>query len=99
MLRKLTRKLTNNRFLRDECGANAAEFAMVVMPMAIFTMVIIEVGALFFSYNALHNAAREGARRLAVHDGIAYGDGSSRISALGKRILSLPVMQVEHSRH
>ena len=77
MLRKLTRKLTRNHFLRDECGANAVEFAMVVLPMAVMTIAIIEVGSLFFAYNDLHNAAREGARRLAVQDLIVFGDGAA----------------------
>jgi len=61
-------------FIKSESGANAAEFAMVAMPMAIVTFVIIQVGSLFFAYNDIHNAAREGARRLAVQDGIGFGD-------------------------
>ena len=76
MLRSFIQKAKKAKFFRDERGANAVEFALVCLPMAILTIAIIEVGALFFAYNDLHNAAREGARRLAVEDGITYGDGT-----------------------
>jgi Flp pilus assembly pilin Flp len=73
----------NLHFIRSESGANAAEFAMVAMPMAIMTLVILQVGSLFFAYNDIHNAAREGARRLAVQDGVGFGDNTGTLDVDG----------------
>lgn len=74
------RMFGGRKFLRAEDGAGAAEFALVVLPMTVLTFFIIQAGALFFAYNDLHNAAREGVRRLAVQDGIAYGDGITLVN-------------------
>jgi len=49
---------------------------MVVLPMSLITLAILEVGSLMFIYNDMNNAAREGARRVAVDESIIIGSSS-----------------------
>ncbi|MHB0858204.1 MAG: TadE/TadG family type IV pilus assembly protein [Anaerolineae bacterium] len=52
---------------RDETGANLVEFALV-LPILLFLLVgVVDFGRGFYSYIAVTNAAREGARRAAVY--------------------------------
>lgn len=80
---RLISRITNSRFFRSEYGGNAAEFALVCLPMAVLTFVIIQVGSLAYAYNDMHNAAREGVRRLAVEDNIPHGDANIADSNYG----------------
>ena len=69
-------RLLKSEFIRSEDGANAAEFAIAALPMSIMTLIIIEAGSLMFTYNDMHNAARESVRRLAVDESVAIGGTS-----------------------
>lgn len=51
---------------RTDRGANAVEFALVVMPLLVVILAIIQFSTWFWSYQTAANAAREGARRYAV---------------------------------
>jgi Flp pilus assembly protein TadG len=70
---KILCRLLNLHFMKSEEGANAAEFAMVALPMTIMTLIILEAGSLMFVYNDMHNAAREATRRLAVDESVVIG--------------------------
>ena len=75
MLRRFP-EIVRSPFVASEDGANAVEFALVLMPMVIVSFLVLDVAAVFFAYNDIHNAAREGARKMAVEDGILFGDKS-----------------------
>jgi Flp pilus assembly protein TadG len=84
-MRTLLRSWLEARFWRREDGSSAAEFALVVTPLALMTIGVLQVGFLFYVYNDMHDAAREAVRKLAVDErldvtdenGITYScDGS-----------------------
>ena len=52
--------------LRNEKGASAVEFALVLTPLIILVFAIFQFGILFNNWIALTYAAREGARLAAV---------------------------------
>lgn len=54
------------RFGRAERGAAAVEFALVLIPLVILLLGIIEFGYIFNQQLTVTNAAREGARVLAI---------------------------------
>lgn len=54
------------RSLRDERGAAAAEFALILVVLAVILFGIIEFGRAYSSYEIYVSAAREGARVAAV---------------------------------
>ena len=64
-------------FLREQCGAAAAEFAMVVLPMTVFSFAIIQMGSLLFLWNDMNSAAREGVRALVVDERLDITDDGS----------------------
>jgi Flp pilus assembly protein TadG len=49
------------------------EFALIVPVLALLTMGVVDLGRVFYQYEALANAAREGARYCALHPGDATG--------------------------
>ncbi len=51
---------------KDESGANAVEFALVVPVLLLLILGIIQLGIILFTYNNMVQAAREAARVLAV---------------------------------
>ena len=53
---------------KDESGANAVEFALVILVMVPFILAILEFGIMLFTYNNMVQAAREAARTLAVQE-------------------------------
>ncbi|WP_394555065.1 TadE/TadG family type IV pilus assembly protein [Agromyces sp. MMS24-JH15] len=57
---------------RDERGAAAVEFALVVVPLLTLLFGIIDFGWIFNQQVSLSNAAREAARYYAVHDGQTF---------------------------
>ena len=57
---------TNGR-LHDERGAAAVEFALVSTILIVILLGIFQFGLFFHQYQAMHSAAREGARVAAVH--------------------------------
>ncbi len=54
------------RFARAERGAAAVEFALVLIPLIVLLLGIIEFGYIFNQQLTVTNAAREGARVLAI---------------------------------
>lgn len=61
------------RLLRRNDGASAAEFAMILPLLLLFLFGIVQYGIMFFAYNNMSNAAREGARAMAVGEVDAAG--------------------------
>jgi len=57
MIRKALRRRNQER------GANLVEFALVLFILALLMMGVVDFGRAFYSYIAITNAAREGARR------------------------------------
>ena len=53
---------------KDESGANAVEFALVILVLVPFILAILEFGIILFTYNNMEQAARETARVLAVQE-------------------------------
>lgn len=58
---------------RLDSGAAAAEFALLLPVLLLLFFGIVQYGLMFFTYNNMNNAAREGARALAVGDVDAAG--------------------------
>ncbi|MHB1295731.1 MAG: TadE/TadG family type IV pilus assembly protein [Anaerolineae bacterium] len=59
------------RRLRDEAGANLVEFALV-LPVLLFLLIgVVDFGRGYYTYIAVTNAAREGARRAVVYPRVA----------------------------
>lgn len=54
-------------FNRSEAGATLAEFAIVASVFFMVIIGIVELGRLFYTHNALTDAARRGARYAALH--------------------------------
>jgi Flp pilus assembly pilin Flp len=54
------------RFGKNQSGAAGAEFAIVGTLFCVVILVMIQMGVMFYSYNVMQNAARDGVRRLAV---------------------------------
>jgi hypothetical protein len=65
--RALAAVATAARGLRRESGQALVEFALIVPVLALIAVGILDLGRLFYSYEALANAAREGARYCALH--------------------------------
>src|SRR5687767_3574299 len=61
---------------RHERGQAVVEFALIVPLLALLTMGVVDFGRIFYSYETLANAAREGARYCALHPGNASGTQS-----------------------
>lgn len=51
---------------KDRCGASAAEFTIVMLPMVILVFGIIQFGGILFLHNDMQNAARDAGRRMAA---------------------------------
>ena len=54
------------RYKSKRAGVAAVELALILPFFAVMTMGLMDFGHLFFVYNTMNNAAREGARRGAV---------------------------------
>jgi hypothetical protein len=48
-------------------GQNLAEFALVIPLLILLLLVILDLGRITYTYSALHNAVREGARYGVIH--------------------------------
>jgi Flp pilus assembly protein TadG len=68
------------RRLRSERGAELIEFAVVMPILLLIVAGIIDFGMMFRTYEAVENAAREGAR-VGVLPGYADVDVQSRVDA------------------
>ena len=80
--------LTKGKILKNEKGASAVEFALILTPLIILIFAIFEFGILFNNWIALTYAAREGARLAAVD---AYDEAKVRARAPSVSILSVDV--------
>ena len=75
-------------FVRDERGATAAEFAMVLPLLLLFLLGILDVGRLMWEYNRAEKATQMGARYAVVTE-MVLGDGFENYSfALSDGILA-----------
>ena len=54
------------RFAKKQDGVAAVEFSLIAILMLVILFAMIQFGAMFYHYNVMQNAARDGARRLAV---------------------------------
>jgi Flp pilus assembly protein TadG len=61
-------------FMRQERGAVAAEFALVIGVAIVAVLSVINAGLLFYSYTNLHMAAEDTARWAAIQEtqGLSY---------------------------
>lgn len=66
--------------LASERGAELIEFALVVPILILILAGMVDFGMMFRSYEAVTNAAREGAR-VGVLEGYASGDVQDRVDA------------------
>ncbi len=58
------------RFGKNQSGGAGVEFAIAGTLFILLILVMIQMGVMFFSYNVMENAARDGARRLAVDNDV-----------------------------
>jgi Flp pilus assembly protein TadG len=63
--------------LRDDEGASAVEFALVVPLLVLIVFGIINFGFVFSQQNSLNTAVREGARRAVVNESFAGSTASA----------------------
>jgi Flp pilus assembly protein TadG len=88
-------------FGKERDGGTAAEFALIVLVLCFILFAMIQMGALFYHYNVMQNAARDGARRLAVDNDIyplnpgaavncSTTSGSATVEAYTCSMLRLP---------
>lgn len=68
------------RFGKRQDGISAVEFSLIALLMCIILFAIIQFGAMFYHYNMMQNAARDGARRLAVDNDLYPGDNGSAVT-------------------
>lgn len=76
------------KFFREDKAAAMVEFAIVVPILLLLAFGIIDYGRFFFTYNNLTNAAREGARFLAVQ---GTPGSANAITACQTRVTDLVV--------
>jgi Flp pilus assembly protein TadG len=69
--------LTFGVFWREERGASAVEFAMVLPILIMLLLGIIQYGSLFLLQNRMNETARDTARRLAVGDLTSESDAEA----------------------
>lgn len=73
---------------RKQGGATAVEFALVFITFLAFTLAILDVARMLFTWNAANEAARAGARYAVVCDNTA-----SKAFVLAKMQAMLPQLQ------
>ncbi|RZU66668.1 TadE-like protein [Microterricola gilva] len=67
------------RIRRDERGAAAIEFALILPILLVLVLGIVEFGRAYNVQISLSNAAREGARSMAIHNSVT----DARAAAIG----------------
>ncbi len=76
---------------QNQAGATAVEFALVLMLLLTFMLGVVDFSRMLFTWNAVNEAARAGARYAVVcHDGVS-GAGAvlARMQALVPSIASV----------
>lgn len=69
------------RLFRDQRGAGAAEFAMVLPAFVVLLVGIAQIGVVFFANAGLHNALAEGARLATLYPRPTTQDITDKIAA------------------
>ena len=86
-------KIKNIRIIKNEKGASAVEFALILPILIMLVFGIFQFGIAYNNYIALTHAAREGARLAAVNmdeiEGIAWFENRVRESAPSVTIESI----------
>lgn len=72
---------------RDQLGAAAVEFALVLPLLLTLVLAVIEFGYMFFSEASVAGAAREGARNYAIH----WKDAGAVATAQGVATAATPI--------
>lgn len=67
------------RFLRDRCGASAAEFALVLPMLLLFIFGIIDAGRYMWQINRMEKAAQMGVRMAVVTDPVSSAINASYV--------------------
>lgn len=75
------RRKARERTARDERGAAAVEFALVLPILLVLVFGIVDFGRLYFTQITLTDAAREGARVLALEGATGSGYTSAQAAA------------------
>lgn len=70
----------------ESSGQSTVEFALVLPLLALIVMGMIDLGRVFYTYGALANAAREGARFCALNLGDTTGTRARIAGDLGGRV-------------
>lgn len=74
-----------SRLLRDQCGATAAEFALILAPLILLTLGTINLCGMMYTVSTLHFAVENTARwtSIATTTGGGTPPGASAIQAHG----------------
>jgi Flp pilus assembly protein TadG len=83
--------MTGRSFAKDQFGATAAEFAMVLPLALLFLFGIIDVGRLMWTWNQAEKATQFGARYAVSTDMVASGLASYKFATDGGLLQGEPV--------
>jgi len=72
----LRRLVPVRRFLRQQDGAAAIEFAIVVLPFLLLMFLIMETGLVFFASQTLETVAADSARLIRTGQGQAFDESA-----------------------
>ena len=73
---------------RSSCGQALAEFALALPILVLVIVAVFDVGRLVFTYNAITNAAREGARLAIVNQDVT--SVQARTISQGAGVIAAP---------
>jgi Flp pilus assembly pilin Flp len=73
-----------HRYWKNECGASAAEFTLVVIPFMVLIFGIIGLSMMFYANQTLHYATEAAARCFAVNVTSCPTTGATQTYALGR---------------
>ena len=81
------------RFLKDKTGSATMEFVIWILPFCALLMIMVDVSMMYLDLARMENAARDGARRMAVgqYDTVQQdkdGDGTYETPAIQQVVLS-----------
>ncbi len=83
------------RFLAEQAGGGAAEFALVALILVTLVLGIIDFGRLLWEYNRMEKAVQLGARFAVIHEMAAPGlENFDAIAAAGGNRLPVPISAV-----
>ena len=79
MAKPIARAAHAKGLAKDDAGAAAVELAFALPILLVLLFGLIQVGFIFFVWNDMNNAAREGARRLAVDSSITEAQAQTLV--------------------